>query len=250
MSVDLLLLLLVGAAVAGFVQGLSGFAFGMVAMSFWVWGIEPQIAGVLTVFGGLTGQIVAAVSTRRSLMHAVFVPYLLGGLLGIPLGVLALRVIDPPMFKALFGLLLVTWCPAMLFSGRIPRIHHGGRLADGAVGVVGGVMGGIGGFTGVAPALWCTLRGYDKDLQRTIVQNFNLAALAVTMAVQAGTGAVTREMLPLFAMVAPAMALPSLLGARVHLGLSDQTSRRIVLALLTASGVAMIAASLPRLLAR
>lgn len=26
----------VGAIVAGFVQGLSGFAFGMVAMSFWV----------------------------------------------------------------------------------------------------------------------------------------------------------------------------------------------------------------------
>lgn len=31
-----LLLILVGAAAAGFVQGLSGFAFGMVSMSFWV----------------------------------------------------------------------------------------------------------------------------------------------------------------------------------------------------------------------
>ena len=34
-------LLMAGAAVAGFVQGLSGFTFGMVAMSFCVWGIEP-----------------------------------------------------------------------------------------------------------------------------------------------------------------------------------------------------------------
>lgn len=37
-------LLVVGAAVAGFVQGLSGFAFSMVAMSFWVWGIDPHVA--------------------------------------------------------------------------------------------------------------------------------------------------------------------------------------------------------------
>jgi hypothetical protein len=42
--------------VAGFVQGLSGFAFGMVAMSFWAWVLEPQLAAVLSVFGSLTGR--------------------------------------------------------------------------------------------------------------------------------------------------------------------------------------------------
>ena len=58
-------LLVVGAAVAGFVQGLSGFAFSMVAMSFWVWGIDPRVAAVLAVFGSLTGQLVAVFTTRR-----------------------------------------------------------------------------------------------------------------------------------------------------------------------------------------
>ncbi|SCU76124.1 exported hypothetical protein [Cupriavidus necator] len=42
-----LLIVIAGAAVAGFVQGLSGFAFGMVAMSFWAWAIEPQLVPVL-----------------------------------------------------------------------------------------------------------------------------------------------------------------------------------------------------------
>jgi hypothetical protein len=54
-----------GAVVAGFVQGLSGFAFGLVAMSFWVWTIEPRLAAVLVVFGALTGQIIGVVSVRR-----------------------------------------------------------------------------------------------------------------------------------------------------------------------------------------
>lgn len=54
-----------GAVAAGFVQGLSGFAFGMVAMSFWAWVLEPRLAAALTVFGSMTGQIVAAVTVRR-----------------------------------------------------------------------------------------------------------------------------------------------------------------------------------------
>ena len=57
-------LLVAGAVVAGFVQGLSGFAFSMVAMSFWVWGIEPRAASVMAVFGSLSGQLVAAYSMR------------------------------------------------------------------------------------------------------------------------------------------------------------------------------------------
>jgi hypothetical protein len=36
-----------GAAIAGLVQGISGFAFAMVAMSIWVWGVEPQLAAVM-----------------------------------------------------------------------------------------------------------------------------------------------------------------------------------------------------------
>ena len=35
------LVVALGAVVAGFVQGLSGFAFGLVAMSFWAWALEP-----------------------------------------------------------------------------------------------------------------------------------------------------------------------------------------------------------------
>lgn len=57
--------LVLGAVVAGFVQGLSGFAFSMVAMSFWVWVLEPHLAAALAVFGSLTGQVLAAVTMRR-----------------------------------------------------------------------------------------------------------------------------------------------------------------------------------------
>lgn len=238
----------VGAVVAGFVQGLSGFGFGMVAMSIWVWTLEPRIAAVLVVFGAVVGQILAATTVRRGFDAKRLLPFVLGGLLGIPLGVMLLPRIDMDWFKVVLGTLLVLWCPAMLMAKRLPRITAGGRLADGAIGMVGGVMGGLGGFTGVLPTLWCTLRGFDKDAQRAIIQNFNLSMLLVTMGAYFATGLVTPDVLPLFAIVAPAMLVPTLLGTRLYRGISELAFRQIVLSLLTISGLVLLVSSVPKLL--
>jgi len=240
--------LIVGAMLAGFVQGLSGFAFGMVAMSIWVWGVEPHLAAVMAVFGGLTGQVFSAITARRGLRMAALWPLLAGAVVGIPIGVAVLPLLNPALFKLTLGVLLMVFCPAMLMAQRFPRIQFGGRLADGVAGAAGGVMGGIGGFTGVIPTLWLTLRGLDKETQRSLIQNFNLAALSMTMATYLFTGVVTREMLPLFALVAPALIIPSLLGARLYVGLSESSFRRVVLTLLTVSGVTMVVSSVSSLL--
>ncbi|MFE8646981.1 sulfite exporter TauE/SafE family protein [Sphingomonas sp. NCPPB 2930] len=237
-----------GAVVAGFVQGLSGFAFGLVAMSFWAWVLDPKLAAVLAVFGALTGQLVAAFTVRRGFDVKTLLPFILGGLTGIPLGVALLPRLDMNWFKAILGTLLVLWCPAMLMSKRLPRISKGGNTADAIVGLMGGVMGGLGGFTGTLPTLWCTLRGYERDVQRSIIQNFNLSMLLVTMATYLGTGIFTRDMLPMFAIVAPAMLIPTFLGTRLYIGISDVRFRQIVLSLLSASGMALLASSLPPLL--
>ncbi|MDP4021649.1 sulfite exporter TauE/SafE family protein [Methylobacterium sp. NEAU 140] len=237
-----------GAAAAGFVQGLSGFAFGLVAMSFWAWVIDPKLAAVLAVAGALTGQVVAALTVRRGFDPGRLAPFVLGGLVGIPLGVLLLPRLDTDWFKAILGALLVVWCPAMLLAKDLPRVTAGGRVADAVVGLGGGLLGGLGGFAGTLPTLWCTLRGYERDTQRAVIQNFNLAMLTVTMAVYLASGLVTAAALPMLAMVLPAMLIPTVLGTRVYLGISQAAFRRLVLGLLTVSGVALLASTLPRIL--
>lgn len=243
---SLLIVVIAGAVVAGFVQGLSGFAFGMVAMSFWVWVVDPHVAAAMSVFGALVGQLVAAVSVRRAVDWKMLWPYLAGGLVGIPIGVVILPSLQPDYFKLGLGILLALWCPVMLFAKRLPQVTVGGRGADGAVGMVGGVLAALGGIAGIIPTLWCTLRGYPRHSQRAVIQNFNLAMQAVTMTTYLATGIVTRDMWPMFAIVAPAMLIPTLLGTRLYHGISDTAFRRIVLVLLTVSGIAMLGYSLPR----
>ena len=244
------LVIIAGAVAAGFVQGLSGFGFGLVAMSVWAWTIDPRLAAAMAVFGALTGQVIAAVTVRRGFDLKQLAPFVLGGLLGLPLGMLLLPQVDVQVFKAFLGTLLAIWCPAMLFSAQLPRITRGGRVADGLIGAGGGIMGALGGFTGVLPTLWCTLRGMDKDAQRAIIQNFNLSMLLVTFGSYVATGIITTATLPYLAIVAPAMLVPSLLGARLYIGISEAIFRKIVLSLLTATGMALLASSMPRLLQR
>lgn len=246
---SMILIIAVGAMVAGFVQGLSGFAFGLVAMSFWVWTIDPMVAAALVVFGSLLGQVLAVFSVRRGFKLGRLLPFVLGGLVGIPIGVFILPLLNANMFKLFLGVFLAIWCPTMLLIPRMPPVKFGGRTADGVIGVMGGIMGGIGGFSGVIPTLWCNLRRLDKDEQRSVIQNFNLSMQVVTLVIYIFSGIVTRKMLPMFGIVAPAMLIPTLLGTRLYLGISEATFRKIVLSLLTLSGFALLASSIPKLLA-
>ncbi len=236
-------LIIAGAATAGFVQGLSGFAFSMVSLSFWAWGLEPQRAAVLATVGGLTGQILAALVVRRGSRWRVLWPFIAGGLCGVPLGVLLLPHIDLRAFKLLIGSLLVVWCPLMLFSSRLPQLRAG-RAADAAAGAIGGLMGPLGGFTGAVPTLWCTLRGMERDEQRAVVQNFNLTMLAVSTAAYLQRGLIKPALYADLAIVAAALTLPALLGMRVYIGISPLAFRQLVLGLLTLSGLAMLASLL------
>lgn len=242
-----LIWIVAGAATAGFVQGLTGFGFGLVAMSLWAWVLDPRLAAVLAVFGGLTGQVLAVFTIRRGFDWKLVWPFVAGGLAGLPLGLALLPHLDMRSFRVGVGALLAVWCPLMLFSARLPRWHAGGRWADAVAGACGGFMGPLGGFTGAIPTLWCTLRGLERDAQRAVIQNFNLTMLATTMASYLASGIVTRPMLPLMAAVAPALVLPALAGMKVYLGISPQAFRNVVLTLLTASGIAMLASVLPHL---
>lgn len=233
-----------GAAVAGFVQGLSGFAFSMVSMAIWAWVLEPRLAAVLTVFGALVGQVTGALSVRQAFPWKRLLPFLAGGALGVPLGLALLPLLDPAVFKLLLGIVLVAWCSFMLLSRR--KIEQGNRgrgydrVCDGIAGLCGGILGSLAGLTGIAPALWCTLRQYPRDMQRNLIQGFNLLILSFTMTCYVVSSTVSVAMLPWFGALLPVIMVSTWLGARLYTRLCDETFRRIILMLLTLSGAALL----------
>jgi uncharacterized protein len=241
-------IVVLGSMAAGFVQGLSGFAFGLVAMGIWAWSLDPVLAGPLVVFGSLVGQLLATGTMWRMLNPWRALPFVLGGIVGVPLGVLLLRYINPTAFKASVGLLLVIWCPLMLFARDLPRVHWGGQWADSGIGWIGGVMSGLGGLSGPAPILWSTLRGWDRHTQRGVFQVFNICMQGLTLAAYIVSGTMPRAAWPLFAVMVPAMLIPTIAGFLLYRRVSDLMFRRVVLGLLTVSGAILIVTSLMKLI--
>lgn len=240
-------LLAFGAAVAGLVQGISGFAFAMVAMSIWVWGIDPLVAAPMAVFGGWFGQVISAIRVRRGWYWSILLPFVIGSAIGIPIGTQLLGILDANMFKLVLGSLLVICCSMMLATASLPKIHHGGKAADAFVGLLGGVMAPLSGFSGLAPALWATLRGYNKDEHRAVLQNFNLIVLSATLAVNIYNGRVNSSHLPQMGVVAGALILPAIWGSKIYTGMSAQAFRQTVLWLLVFAGAVMLASSVAAL---
>ncbi len=241
-------IVVLGAFMAGFAQGLSGFAFGLVSMSVWAWFLEPQIAAPLSVSGAFLGQSLGLFTVKRSFNPKVLLPFLLGGVAGIPLGLWLIPHINADVFKLMLGTLLVLFCPVMLFSSRLSHFRYANPWADGAFGIVGGVLSGIGGFAGAVPSLWCTVCGMDKVTQRGVIQNFSLGILGITFFGHVWGGHITSEVLSLLVWVIPAVIIAVVLGSRIYIGISEAAFKKVILTLLTFSGITMLISALSALM--
>jgi uncharacterized membrane protein YfcA len=237
MSQTSLWLVGVGAAAGGFVSGVSGFAYGLVALSLWSWQLEPSLLAPLVMFGSLVAQGLSWRSLGHELDWRPAWPFLVGGLAGIPIGVSLVGHIEPRLFRLAIGTVLVIYPLVMLTVASRVQAKDGGPATETAIGFVGGVLGGLAGLCGAVPALWATLCGWGKQRQRNVFQIFNSAMGAATLVALALVGKVDCEALGLFAVILPATLVPALLGTRVYRGISPQRFRQVVLGLLFLSGV-------------
>ncbi len=237
---QVLLLIAVGAALAGFAQGVSGFAFALVSLSVWAWGVDPRLAVVLSVFGSLVGQLVTLPFVWRGFSVKAALPLILGGLIGVPIGAQLVGAADPNLFKFGLGLFLVAYCPLMLLLKPDLRFSWGGRVADAVVGWIGGVLGGMAGISGPVPTLWTTLRGWSKDEQRGVLQGFNIAMHTATLTVYLIAGTIQPEMFGPLALTGVVLVPFAIAGVLVFKRLTTVGFRRVVLVGLTASGLVLI----------
>ena len=241
---ELVLIIGAGALVAGFVSGLAGFGTGLVALGFWLHAVEPILAAPLVVICSVVGQLQATATLRRGVRIARLWPFLVGGLMGVPLGVAVLGSVEVAAFRAGVGVFLVLYAGLMLGLRGFPVVAWGGRAADGAVGLLGGIMGGIAGLSGPLPTLWCGLRGWSKEAQRGVYQPYNLGVLGFALGVYAVQGVVPAQVLELALICLPLTILGVWLGLKSYGRLDERQFRKLVLWLLLASGATLTASNL------
>ncbi len=234
-------LYLAGASfVAAFASGLAGFAFALIASGVYLHVLEPTAAVALVLAGSLATQSVTIFRLRDGIVWRRFWPFLVGGVVGAPLGVALLGRLDGEAVRLIVGAFLVGYSLLMLAMRHPPQITGGGQAADGAVGLIGGIMGGFAGLSGAVPTVWCNLRGWPKDEQRGVYQPFIVAMQGLALATLAASGGVGMDTWIAFAVCLPALFLGAYAGLKLYARVDDKVFRRIVLSLLLLSGLALL----------
>src|SRR5262245_49014032 len=225
------MLLCLGALAGGFASGLTGFGTSLMALGIWLYVMPPSIAVPLVVICSVIAQLSTLPSLWKNFDLALVWPFVIGGLLGVPIGTLLVAHADPEVFKLTVGVFLLVF-PVALCVSKPMALTIGGKPADAAIGFAGGILGGLAGLSGPLPILWASVRGWGKDERRGIFQAFNTAVLLAALCLQAAAGMIERQALWLTLVAFPGTLLGSWLGAKLYHTLSDRNFRDVVLALL------------------
>jgi len=233
-------LLFAGAFAGGFVAGLTGFGSAIMALGIWLYVLPPSLAVPLVLICSVVAQTSTLPSMWKSFDLTLVWPFLIGGLIGVPLGTMMVAHADPGIFKLAIGALLLVFPVALHFNRDLPAVRFGGRAADGVVGFAGGILGGLAGLSGPLPILWASIRGWNKDERRTIFQIFNWAVLVLALCLQAASGLIEPRAIWLALIALPATVLGAAIGARAYHAMNDRNFTDVVLALLFLSGLGLV----------
>src|SRR5262249_13665776 len=100
-------MVVLGGFLGGVASGAAGFAYGVVATSILLHAISPLHAALLVVTGGMVNQGGLVWAIRRSIEFGRLWPFLAGGLLGVPLGVLVVVETNPRAIQIALALFMI-----------------------------------------------------------------------------------------------------------------------------------------------
>ena len=234
-----LILFAAGTFTAALVTGVAGFAFGIVAAAVWLHFLSPAQTTALIVAYGLIVHGISVWKLRRSIRLMRLIPFLLGGAIGVPIGVELLGWTSPATLRLSVGIVLILFS---LYSLVRPQMAPttAGKAADGAIGVLNGIIGGATGLAGIVLTIWCTLRGWPRDEQRTVFQPVGVAVFLMTGFWLGGTGLIGADTLRLFVIGLPVLLTGTWVGLRLYARLDEAGFRKVVLGLLLISGLGLV----------
>src|SRR5215469_4864071 len=190
---------LIAAFVGGFASGLAGFAMGFVVSGIWLHILTPIQTTALIVGYGLLTQGYGVWKLRHALAWKSIAPFIVGGLIGVPIGTVLLTYLNPAYLRSGVGVLLIVYGAYGLAQPALEPLPSN-RLSDTGVGLANGILAGLTGLPGFIITVWCQLRGWKKDVQRAIFQPVMLAAIAANLVSLGIAGAITADVVRLYLM--------------------------------------------------
>ena len=142
--------------------------------------LDPVRAVQIMMTCSIANQAVMTWFVRRDIDWRGLSTFLLGGMLGLPLGLWMLLNADHGLYTRALGAFLLAYGGYMLTREPvILRVQH--PLLDLVAGVIGGITGAAAAFPGAPVVIWCSFKNWDKARQRAMLQPFILIMQIVSL---------------------------------------------------------------------
>jgi uncharacterized membrane protein YfcA len=224
------------------VSSIAGFAFSAICGSVLFHSYMGQVSVVQTMMMCSIGsQAYMTVMLRRHIDWRALMPFLIGGVVGLPIGLTILLHTSRTVFVAMIGGLLCLYSLYMLFRRPI-ILPHAARICDGLIGFIGGITGGAAAMPSASIAVWGQMFGWERDYQRGIYQPFILIMqiLAVACMLWIGTTASGGTTLLSASLAMPPALAGTMIGLRWYRNFSDRQFFVAVNLLLLFSGLTLL----------
>ncbi len=229
--------------VASFIQSVAGFGFGIFAMIFLPHLLVYTEANVLSTMLSLSTSVTVAASLwKRIDLKKILFP-ILGFLLSVFLSVRFIGAQSGDTVKLLLGIALLGLSVFFLFfSGKIrfKPTWYKGLLA----GVLSGITGGMFSMSGPPVVVYFMQSEDEPDDYLATVSSYFLVADVIAIATKAAAGFVTVNVWIGLLFGAVGMAVGSFVGKKTRKAIKPQTVKKVVYAVMAASGVINIITAL------
>jgi uncharacterized protein len=236
-STGQLIVVAVAIFVAAFVQMLAGFGFALLAMPIMTLAVPVEEAVVVVSIFGLATTSWQSIHLRRDADPGLVRRLTSFSILGMPLGLVVLNVVDDRTLRVVLGVSVLT---ATLLLVRRLSLAHAGPGLDAGCGFLSGVLNTSLGTNGPPLVFDLQARGLDADVFRATISAVFVFSNIVALLLFIADGKVSGDELVAVAVAAPAWALGQGLGWPVRRHVHGERFRRLVLVLLSAVGVSAI----------
>lgn len=228
-SVDLVLVFLI-VFLAIFTQSVAGFGLALVSMPLLVPLLGIQTAAPLIAFIGMIAESFLLFYYREALNLKVVWQMTIAALVGIPIGVLGLKIVPDNVVLTLLGLIVGGYALYGLLNFRLPALRQ--AVWGYGAGFAAGILGGAYNTAGPPVIVYGNCRRWPPDEFKGNLQGFFLLNSFVVVGVHAWAQNYTTLVWRNVLAAVPAMAMGIVVGLFLSSKISTAVFRKMVLWLL------------------
>ena len=224
--------------VVAVIQSVAGFGTALVGMPLLVTVVGFGIASPLVAMIGLTLEAVILIRYHADVNFTVVWRLILAAVVGVPLGILAIKRLDEQLVLTLLGVIIVAYAIYGLLNLTLPHLEGNGWAY--LAGFLSGVLGGAYNTAGPPVAIYGNCRRWPPDVFRGNLQGFFLAVDLVVVANHTAVGNVTRSVLQAYAVSLIPLFAGFLVGTALAKRVAPAVFSRIVLVMLVLVGLRLV----------